>query len=127
MFKMEVHIENYKNINNLDLSIENNKLNFLYGICGSGKSPLVAALTKECRPEDVSVGKNKEDVVISVDEMDPNPDSYQLFDEQTVSNVIIEDSEDGRYYNIFVGNENEILELENKYYETIKELRSKGV
>lgn len=127
MFKMEVHIENYKNINNLDLSIENNKLNFLYGICGSGKSSLVAALTKECRPEDVSVGKNKEDVVISVDEMDPNPDSYQLFDEQTVSNVIIEDSEDGRYYNIFVGNENEILELENKYYETIKELRSKGV
>lgn len=121
---MEVHIENYKNINNLDLSIENNKLNFLYGICGSGKSSLVGALTKECRPEDVSVGKNKEDVVISVDEMDPNPDSYQLFDEQTVSNVIIEDSEDGRYYNIFVGNENEILGLENKYYETIKELRS---
>lgn len=121
---MKIHIENYKNINKLDLLTENSKLNFFYGICGSGKSSLVGALTKECKFEDVTVGKNIEDVVISVDGNSPDPNSYQLFDEQTVSNVIIKDSEDGNYYNIFVGNEHEVIQLENKYNETISILLS---
>ena len=121
---MKIHIENYKNITNLDLAAENNKLNFFYGICGSEKSSLVGALTKECKKEDATVGKKIEDVVIKVDGISPDFNEYQLFDEQTVSNVIFKDSEDGKYYNIFVGNEYEVMQLENKYNETISMLLS---
>ena len=35
---MKLKVKNYKNICNLDLNIDENKINYIFGISGSGKS-----------------------------------------------------------------------------------------
>ena len=44
---MEILIQNFANIKKLNFEIENSKLNFIYGISGSGKSSISKALTIE--------------------------------------------------------------------------------
>ena len=41
---MNLKVKNYKNINNLDLEIEEEKVNYIFGISGSGKSSIAATL-----------------------------------------------------------------------------------
>lgn len=42
---MKINIKNYKNIENLTLDIEDNKINHIFGISGSGKSSIAQALS----------------------------------------------------------------------------------
>lgn len=43
---MNIKINNYKNLKNLNLDIQENKINYIFGISGSGKSSIGDALKK---------------------------------------------------------------------------------
>ena len=44
---MRISIKGYKNIENLDYEVEDNKINVVIGISGSGKSAIAEALTHQ--------------------------------------------------------------------------------
>lgn len=44
---MEISIENYNNIKKIDYKITENKINFIFGISGCGKSSIAYALTSD--------------------------------------------------------------------------------
>lgn len=77
---MELIIKNYKNIDELDLKLDERKINFIYGMSGSGKSSIAGAMNGEINENVVSYGKNIDDTLV-----DLNPivvkDSYSIFDE----------------------------------------------
>lgn len=53
---------NFHNISSLTYDIEDNKINFLYGVSGSGKSSIVKAITQGTIEEsDIMVGCNQHD------------------------------------------------------------------
>lgn len=43
---MHIQINNFHNISSLSYDIEDNKINFLYGVSGSGKSSIVKAIAQ---------------------------------------------------------------------------------
>lgn len=64
---MHIHIENFRNIDTLDYEIEDEKVNYLFGICGSGKTSIMTAVSREARVKDVSVGKSLSETIVSID------------------------------------------------------------
>ena len=54
---MFIHIENYRNIDRLDYELDDGKVNYLFGVCGVGKSSIISAISREPSPADVTVGK----------------------------------------------------------------------
>lgn len=54
---MKINLSNYKNIESLEFEIEDNKINHIFGISGSGKSSIAQALAFKVNSDDVKVGK----------------------------------------------------------------------
>ena len=57
---MKIQIENYNNIESLSYEIQENKINFLVGISGCGKSSIATALTSNDLSTHAPFGSNKE-------------------------------------------------------------------
>ena len=63
---MELIIKNYKNIDELDLKLDERKINFIYGMSGSGKSSIAGAMNGEIKENVVSYGKNIDDTLVDL-------------------------------------------------------------
>ena len=55
---MDIIIENYKGIERLEYKIKDNKINFLFGISGSGKSSIANALIDDNMESHLKIGKS---------------------------------------------------------------------
>lgn len=109
---MIIKIENFANIRNLEMSLVEGKLNFLYGISGSGKSSIAKALTIDegeyegCRTfgcsEEVSVETDK-DI------------TFKVFNDEAVSEFIIAKSGEG-VYDVLYGENQELVEIKKELY-----------
>lgn len=109
---MELIIKNYKNIDELDLKLDERKINFIYGMSGSGKSSIAGAMNGEIKENVVSYGKNIDDTLV-----DLNPivvkDSYSIFDENAQKQLLIERNENNNMYSIIFANSNELGKIKN--------------
>ena len=77
---MKLKVKNYKNINNLDLDIDKEKINFIFGISGSGKSSIVSAIVGDKSERNISYGKNNEDMELLI-EPELTNDNFLIFNE----------------------------------------------
>ena len=75
---MKINISNYKNIEELKLEIEDNKVNHIFGISGSGKSSIAKALSSQVTDDDVKVGKKIEECIIKVDDKEVNCSNFSI-------------------------------------------------
>lgn len=122
---MEIKLENYNNIRKIDLNIEDNKINFLYGISGSGKSSIGSAINeKEINEDNVKIGKNKNDVSVII-----NPQvSSSIYNKNYVNSILVEENSENIYNIIFSDGENlqekkkEIQNVFSKLYNNIEPL-----
>ena len=62
---MDICISNYKNILELNYHLEDNKINYLFGISGSGKSSIPSAIVDENLDENRKFGENNEAQILS--------------------------------------------------------------
>ena len=101
---MLIHIENFRNIDNLDYEIEDGKVNYLFGVCGSGKSSIVSAVSKQPSPADTTVGKAIEETLIRINNQKELPESVRVYnsDEQA---ALFREEENACSYEVFIGSE----------------------
>ena len=107
---MKINISNYKNIEELKLEIEDNKVNHIFGISGSGKSSIAKALSSQVTDDDVKVGKKIEECIIKVDDKEVNCSNFSIFDLESSKNMIFNNGQDENIYEILFSDNKDLLE-----------------
>lgn len=117
---MKIQIENYRNIKTLDLEIQDNKINFIAGISGSGKSSLAMALAKGAEAIDWPAGeKNVEPrITPSVDSID-----VDLFDKSEQESLLFDELSKG-VYQVILRKGTAHREAEDRYVASMEELQA---
>lgn len=117
----DLKIQGYKNIEKLDYVIQNNKVNVLIGISGSGKSSIAGALLEEDVERNQKINYTGE--VISGIEGIENP-KISVFDEKLLDKYLFAQQKDDNVYSVLIDNENEYvnarIHLENRLTEINK-------
>lgn len=118
---MLVKINNYKNIKNLEIEFIDNKINFVYGISGSGKSSIIEALLDDEPSNNLKFGTDIASQVINVSPiLDKtnidifNEDNKRLF----LQNV------DENTYKVLFSNDDSVIEIHNDLLSLYKDMTS---
>lgn len=115
---MLISIKNYKNIEKLDYQIADNKINLLFGLCGSGKSAISEALQKNDIDFNKKVGSINEPEIF-VDSNDVEGLKIEIFNRDILNKYLFDDENKSN-------NITPILIDDKKQYENaIKQLKSK--
>ena len=61
---MNITIENFKNLKQLNYTIDDNKINFLFGMSGFGKSSILSALADDVPNNNRKFGLSSSDIDI---------------------------------------------------------------
>lgn len=123
---MHLQIKNFRNIASLDYSIEDGKVNFLYGVSGAGKSSIVRGISEPIDEGlDIRVGTTQSETTeVLIDGKAGPIESATVFSDEK-QRVLFSSQADGRFYDVFVGNESELKGLQEEYRSALAALRSK--
>lgn len=118
---MNLKIDNYKNLNGLDIDFEDNKINFIFGISGSGKSSIGEALALVDLDSNSTVNKSPADIKILVNDEEIN-EQYSVYDLKSVENLLLRNSDNNFVYEIIFDNDNEIKNLKKEFQDKVASL-----
>lgn len=123
---LHIKITNFHNISSLEYDIADDKVNFLYGVSGSGKSSIVKGIAYEINPAtDTMVGHDSDQQAVVLINGNSGPlESTISFDGER-QRTLFSSSPDKGFYNIFVGNEYELDSLREEYQKAVSSLQSK--
>ncbi|MEG1009682.1 MAG: hypothetical protein RSF67_07740, partial [Clostridia bacterium] len=119
---MKIVIENYKNIKKSEFEIEDKKINYIFGISGSGKSSIANGLSTEIDEEFDKMIGSSEDVKIMVDDKDVDTNMFSLYSEATVNDLVLEQTNQEGIYKIIFGDTTELKNLQAEYHDKISKL-----
>ena len=119
---MFIHIENYRNIGRLDYELDDGKVNYLFGVCGVGKSSIISAISREPSPADVTVGKAPEETIITVNGQQELPEGIRVYNSEEQAALFREEETVGSY-EVFVGSERALHSLEEQFNDAVSGLR----
>lgn len=116
---MNIKIDGYKNLTNLTYDIKDKQTNFLFGLCGSGKSAIGNALVSkgDIQEYDVQINYGKEPV-IKINDSNTTLEATAIFNSQMLSKYIIDRSVDNDMYNLFIDTE------DSEYAKSAKDLEA---
>ena len=107
---MEILIQNFANIKKLNFEIENSKLNFIYGISGSGKSSISKALTIETdKINEYKTFGIEEDTTVCT----TNKFNFMIFDDEAIKEYVFIKSGKG-VYDVLFGENEDLLRLKDR-------------
>lgn len=118
---MKINIKGYKNIDNLEYEIIENKLNVLIGISGSGKSSIIGAL----KNENIDFHKKinyKGEFFSSIDQIE-NPEKISVYSEEYIDRYLFSNKKDENIINVLIDNENEYTIAANDLNNRISNVR----
>lgn len=118
---MKIEIKNYNNLKSLSYEIQDNKINFLVGISGCGKSSIANALTNNDLDGHTPFGTINNPVV-KVDGKNSKIDDFELFDIDYMKGVLIDKTKGSDIYNIIVSNYGELETIKIDYINSIEPL-----
>lgn len=116
---MKIKIKNYNGIKEIEYEIEDKKINFLFGISGSGKSSIATALSDPILNNHIRVGESLENVLVEVDNTNVRYEDCYIFDSNYMSNVLINKSKEEDIYNILFGDGGKIIKCKEDYLNEI--------
>lgn len=120
---MDISIRFYRNLKSADLKLDDGKVNFIIGPCGSGKSSVIDAISSPTRQIDTTVGHAPDETQVLVGGQSPNYSiarKYGIGQQQTLLSAA--PNEDG--YRVFVGNADELEALEKSFDNEVASLHS---
>lgn len=86
---MNITIENFKNLKQLNYTIDDNKINFLFGMSGSGKSSILSALADDVPNNYRKFGLSSSDIVqIKVDGTAISPTDTHVFNIEKMAFIL---------------------------------------
>ncbi|MDD6403959.1 MAG: hypothetical protein PUG33_07550 [Mollicutes bacterium] len=121
---MNVNLKNYRNINELNLELDEGKVNFIYGMSGSGKSSIAKALLGEIGENNIPYGKTSKDVFIKLNPI-INKEDCSIFDENTQKQLLINRDENNNMFSIIFAEKSELDEIENDISTLLSRINSK--
>jgi len=119
---MDIQINNFKNITDLTLQIDDNKVNFLFGISGSGKSSVCDAIMKKDIDSNLKIGKKIEELKVLVNGKEPTVEEFEVFSMDSIKDYVINDLPNKKGYEIIVQDDSKIREIQNNYRQSIEQL-----
>lgn len=119
---MNIKIENYNGIKSLNYDLEEGKINFLFGISGSGKSSIASALIDNELDSHVTVGKTINDLRVKVDDKDVSYDKFKMFNLDYMENILINKQNGYDIYTILFGDGGQIASCKANYETAISDL-----
>lgn len=124
---MHIQITNFHNISSLNYDIEEDKINFLYGVSGSGKSSIIKGVTHNIEQEiDAMIGrKPEEEATVLIDDEAGPLASTVTFDQERQS-VLFSPNADRGFYDLFIGNEEELDSIRAQYQAAVASLQTKS-
>lgn len=122
---MHIQINNFHNTSSLSYDIEDDKINFLYGVSGSGKSSIVKAIAQGANEKgDIMAGCGPDDSIsVLVNDKEGPLASTVVFNEVRQT-VLFSREPEGGLYNVFIGNEEELDDLCTQYQSALTALRA---
>lgn len=107
---MKIKIRNFCNINTLDLTLDRNKLNFIYGISGSGKTSLSKAITTPpLSLQEYKTFGSSEDAFVEIN----NLEDFEIFNDDSIAEYIFAKSGEG-IYDVIYGENKELIKFKQK-------------
>ncbi|HPG43496.1 MAG TPA: AAA family ATPase [Acholeplasmataceae bacterium] len=100
---MKINIKNYKNISDLEFFVEEQKINCLFGISGSGKTSIAEGLLSYNFEENFSIGMDESDIAVIVDGEIVSSERFRYYNIETQNALIIEQSYTNDVYSILFG------------------------
>lgn len=116
---MNIHIKNYNGIKEINYDVVDGKINYLFGISGSGKSSIASALTKNENSKHIKVGTTIDDVVVSVDGENVIYSDYSMFDSKYMEDILIYKQNEEDVYDILFGDGGKIAQCKQDYLNEI--------
>lgn len=112
---MKIKIKNYKCISDIEFELDKSKLNFIYGISGSGKTSISEIMknyvdNKECDEVNKKVDST-EDIDIVIEGLEG--ETIKIFNDEAIQDFIFNKEREGLYKIIYQPS-NELLELEEE-------------
>lgn len=120
---MHVHLENFRNISSLDLNLADGKTNYLFGVCGSGKSSIISAICSEAKPEDTTVGRSSSETVVKIAGLPEDPQAVRVYNVAEQRAIFIKNG-NANVYDVFIGDEAELEDLEQEFFAKVEDLQS---
>ena len=120
---MKIEIEKYKNIDRLELNVEDNKVNHIFGISGSGKSSIAKSLSNPIHSLDVKIGYTIDDCIISVNEKLVNNDEFSIFDLDNCKNLILSKEDNSDIYNILFSDNGDLQKIIMDYENVLEQFK----
>ncbi len=121
---MNIKIKNYNGIQSLDYDLEEGKVNFLFGISGSGKSSIASALVDNDLDSHVTVGKTINDLCVKVDGDDVDCEKFKMFNLDYMNDILIDKQNGSDIYTILFGDGGQIVNCKTNYETAISDLIS---
>lgn len=119
---MKIEIKNFKNLTNLEYSILDNKINFLFGMSGAGKSSILEALAGDNPTSLKTFGSLESDrVEIRVDGKIISPSDTHVFDIGKM-NFILESPDVENFKEIIVSNPKEHKRIHDALEKKLKKV-----
>ena len=119
---MKIEIKNFKNLNHLEYSISDNKINFLFGMSGAGKSSILEALAGDNPADYKTFGSSSSDSVeIKVDGNIISPTDTHIFDIGKM-NFILESQDVEEFKEIVVSDPKEHKRIHDALEKKIKKV-----
>ena len=104
---MEIQIDNFANIQKLNIELDDSKLNFIYGISGSGKSSISKALTLNLDEiQSYKTFGSDNDAKVNI----VGKKNFKVFDDEAVKEYIYAKSGKG-VYDVFFGENDKLRKL----------------
>lgn len=120
---MRIHIENYRNINSIDYEIDDRKINYLFGVCGSGKSSIVNAATRAPEPADTTIGLAADRTCVTIDGTSGYANNARVYNASEQEIIFRKGASNGSY-EVFIGSEQALRELEDQFNDAVSGLKS---
>ena len=111
---MIIDIKNFNSIKSLRYEIVDHKINFLFGISGSGKSSIATALTDSEINQYQMVGKNVGAVHVFVNGATVNYQNNSIYNSEFMENILLNKNDNSDIYTILIGTGGQISECSQK-------------
>jgi len=110
---MELNIKNYKNIENLDLTVLDKKINYMFGISGSGKSSIAGVIFGNKEERNATYGKSINDIQFTINPS-INVDDCSIFDIKKQNNLLLNKNDSDDMFSIVFSNDNRLQIIQNE-------------
>lgn len=121
---MNIKINGYKNIIDLDYVITDKKSNVLYGLSGSGKSSISEALLNDDNPLNKTINFIG-DKIVEINGDNPNEYKVNIFNEEKLNTYLIDkENRNSNLFTILIDDDNEFKKMKLKLLMEISSIKS---